>query len=108
MLIELDAFSGKPNPRWFLDGEDAASLLRLHGALSVAEHAPEEPPGLGYRGFLYHAPAETFRVLKGYVVAPGPRLADPSLSIERFLLDRLPPEIQGMRAKVLAELLAGQ
>lgn len=48
--IELDVFSGRPNPSWTLDDDAAAELLARLG------DAPRPPPPghLGYRGFLVH------------------------------------------------------
>jgi hypothetical protein len=48
--VELDVFSGRPNPRWTLPAE-LADTLRTE----LAERLPAEPqtaPGLGYRGFV--------------------------------------------------------
>ena len=51
--VELDLYSGRPNPRWELTAEEGRELLRRLGDLegSAAGFAPE-PPGLGYRGFI--------------------------------------------------------
>jgi hypothetical protein len=51
--VELDIFSGGPNPMWRLSDADAAALLR------ELEELPEAPPAaiadnLGYRGFVVH------------------------------------------------------
>src|SRR5437588_2052835 len=48
--VELDVFSGRPNPRWVLAAEQAEKLLA-----DLADRAPADPqevPGLGYRGFV--------------------------------------------------------
>src|SRR5438874_9009950 len=48
--VELDIFSGRPNPRWMLSREQAG---RLHDQFSERIPAePQEAPGLGYRGFV--------------------------------------------------------
>ena len=49
--VELDAFSGRPNPTWLLD---AAEIAQLRGRLAGLPRAPGETlpdRGLGYRGF---------------------------------------------------------
>ena len=52
--IELDVFSGRPNPTWRLSEEDSRQLLAL---LDDLPPAPPLPPGaLGYRGFVIHRP----------------------------------------------------
>jgi hypothetical protein len=48
--VELDIFSGRPNPRWMLLTEQTDKLRALLQAREPA--LPEDPAGLGYRGFL--------------------------------------------------------
>lgn len=49
--VELDAFSGRPNPRWPLSVQEARDLgVRLSG-LEPARGAQLPEGGLGYRGF---------------------------------------------------------
>jgi hypothetical protein len=48
--VELDVFSGRPNPRWTLSTDRVKELEeRLQG---LEQTEGREPPGLGYRGFL--------------------------------------------------------
>lgn len=103
MLVELDLFSGRENPRWSLDGEAAQTLRELAGRLTTATAEPRIP-GLGYRGFVVANDNGEMRVFKGRVIKSEAVLADPSLSIERFLLDRLPREFRELRARLLSEL----
>ena len=86
MLVELDIFSGRPNPRWELDEHAAETLRRLVSRLSVTSASPPEAPGLGYRGFVVTDDGERFRAFRGYVSRDGVVLADPTSSVERFLL----------------------
>jgi hypothetical protein len=104
LLVELDAFSGRPNPRWELDDAGSERLRALIARLSAASGAPAEPAGLGYRGFICIDASERLRAFKGHVIKPGVVLADPSLRVEKFLLDRLPPELQELGMRVAAEL----
>jgi hypothetical protein len=48
--VQLDVFSGRPNPRWTLSADRVKELEERLQALEQAEE--REPPGLGYRGFL--------------------------------------------------------
>jgi hypothetical protein len=66
MEIELDVFSGRPNPTWIASPERAASIA---GALSSLPAAPARPePGhLGYRGFVIRQRGLHARVYGGYV-----------------------------------------
>ncbi|HEX8319680.1 hypothetical protein [Longimicrobium sp.] len=55
-VVELDAFSGIPNPRWVLSEADAVELAEQLRELSPAA-TTELPLGiLGFRGFRIHNP----------------------------------------------------
>jgi hypothetical protein len=49
--VELDIFSGRPNPTWTLSGEETSQLLALLANLPSKE-AGWPASGLGYRGFV--------------------------------------------------------
>jgi hypothetical protein len=104
MLVELDIFSGRPNPRWQLDEPSGRRLAELHHGLRPAVERPPDPPGLGYRGFIYTLEDASWRAWKGAVVGPRQVLADPDVAIERWLLDQLPTEYGGLRPRIAAEL----
>lgn len=55
MRVELDIFSGRPNPSWELSVDEAAELSRRLAALIKTETRPDEG-GLGYRGFVITNP----------------------------------------------------
>ena len=51
--VELDAFSGRPNPQWTLSENESASLLEsLRDLPPAGPHA--SPDQLGFRGFVVH------------------------------------------------------
>jgi hypothetical protein len=100
LLVELDVFSGKPNPRWELDKASSDALRQLVAGLAPAGERPPEPPGLGYRGFVFTHATEPARAYKRHVIGSGVVLADPSSSVERFLLDHLPEEFQHLGPRV--------
>ena len=104
MLVELDVFSGRPNPRWELDEQSSQQLRQVEARLTSTRQAPVEPPGLGYRGFLYSDEGSQLRAYRGYLRTSREVLADPTFSVEKFLLDRLPAEYAEMRARIAAEL----
>ena len=104
LLIELDAFSGRPNPRWELDYADSNTLRALIAGLPASSEAPAESAGLGYRGFICIDAGERFRAFKGRVVKPDVVLADPTMRVEKFLLDRLPPGLERISVRIAAEL----
>jgi hypothetical protein len=71
MTVELDVYSGRPNPTWTLSADEAVEITGLLENLPSAAAAGEE--GLGYRGFVLRrtAPAgaepEIVRVNAGVV-----------------------------------------
>jgi hypothetical protein len=103
MLVELDVFSGRPNPRWELDEPAADELRRLLRRLTVAAATPPEPPGLGYRGFVVTDDGREFRVHNGYVSGSGVLRVDPARSVEQFLLGQLPPQLEELRSSINLE-----
>ncbi len=71
--VELDIFSGRPNPRWPMRADQVPVLATLVD--TAPRVAPAEPPGLGYRGFVIHqitdnpAVPPTMRVYGGTITA---------------------------------------
>jgi hypothetical protein len=63
--VQLDVFSGRPNPHWTLTAERAEEVGQLLRDLEPAERA--EPPGLGYRGFLLTSAEAKASVFGGVV-----------------------------------------
>lgn len=55
MIVELDVFSGRPNPTWSLSAEQIRELLEAFRDLPPADQ-PSPENGLGYRGFLLSNP----------------------------------------------------
>jgi hypothetical protein len=52
VAVELDIFSGRPNPIWIAVGPQAREIATLMQRLEPMMETMREPPGLGYRGFL--------------------------------------------------------
>jgi len=104
MYVELDVFSGRPNPRMELDEHSSRMLLQLQNLLKTTSGPPPDPPGLGYRGFLYSDATGCVRVYRGYVKTPRGTFADPAFSVEQFLLERVPAEYAGLCQKIASEL----
>lgn len=105
MLVELDLFSGRPNPRWELDARGRDHLAQLQRRLRPAR-AGADPPGLGYRGFVWRdgTGAAASRAYGGYLRILGATLGDPAFSIERYLLGCLPAEFESLRPRIAAEI----
>jgi hypothetical protein len=71
--VELDAFSGRPNPTWSLNGPEVAELRSRLAGLPAAPGQTVPEGGLGYRGFRVRlrgegsSPEESVYVAKGLV-----------------------------------------
>ncbi len=104
MLVELDVFSGQRNPQWLLDKEHEKLVRALHQSLSQTGDSVPEPPGLGYRGFLYTLDHVDCRAWNGTVRGADRTLQDPGQKIERLLLSLLPPEFAGLRDRIVGQL----
>ena len=99
--VELDIFSGMPNPVWILTDAEAASFVKKMAALSRTT-ATEISGKLGYRGFIVRLTedAEThfIRVQFGAVhVSKGTTnlyLKDEHRELERWLLNSGRPHLE--------------
>ena len=100
MQVEIDVYSGRPNPVWELDAVQSAELAAKLQALPAAG-AGALPDGLGYRGLRLRpqtsgtavpAAAGLIEIGAGRVHmtrADGTtrQLADPGRALERWLID---------------------
>jgi hypothetical protein len=101
MVVEIDMFSGRPNPRWRLSEAETDRLTGLLRTLEPADGPPPSPPGLGYRGFrLRDSNGSIWAAYRGFVQSPGGLLADSDRRVERFLLDHLPAEYDELRSSL--------
>lgn len=107
--VELDIFSGRPNPTWKLSGEETSQLLGLLGNLQSTE-ARRPEPGLGYRGFVVSFRDSTVRIYGGTVErsvgGSSESFADEDRALERWLLkasgSRLSPDLYEIVARELS------
>ena len=93
--VEVDLYSGRPNPSWSLTPEEVAHLVKRIDGLAPADEV--EPPGrLGFRGLRFRlyahgreiASGESFDEHLRFQDPAGPRhLADPGREVERWLLE---------------------
>jgi hypothetical protein len=100
MLIELDIFSGQPNPVWELSESDSLALQGFQDALSNYSEEPSAPPGLGYRGFCYGEGRSRSRAYGGFIRSAKVLLIDRRQTLERFLRDRLPSRFAHLRTRI--------
>ncbi len=97
--LEVDLYSGQPNPRGRLTTEQTGQLLGQLAAPIVAASLPD--PGLGYRGFVVHLDggSRTLRVFRGVIrdEGSGATRLDVDRQLERRLADWaaafVPPEM---------------
>ena len=102
-VVELDIFSGRPNPTWHLSAVQGARLAAMLQALPVTS-AAAPPDVLGYRGFIVCMadPATTRRTcarVYGGTVYPHEGIGaiwrtDQQQRVERFLLETAQPWIE--------------
>ena len=103
--VELDIFSGRPNPTWKLSGEETSRFLGLLRELPSTEPGWFDV-GLGYRGFAvsFHDPegretrVQIFKgIVKRSVGESAEYFADKDRKLERWVLktgnSRLSPEL---------------
>ena len=116
VTVTLDIFSGRPNPSWSLEDEEARQLLdRIH---AIEQRTPLKVPGaagqLGYRGFSLHSsavsPLGQLRVQAHQgIIDVGPRdlsVVDENLEIEKALLASAGSHLDPALAKHVEEALA--
>jgi hypothetical protein len=97
LQVELDAFSGRPNPRWELTGADAAEFAKRLRELQPLQRPADIFEGLGYRGFIIRADREPVngyeevRLYRGIVMAKRGNqqdaFNDANRALERWLFD---------------------
>ena len=102
-VVELDIFSGQPNPTWHLSAVQNARLTAMLKALP-ATSAAVLPDVLGYRGFIVCQtdPVTTRRTcVRVYSGTVSPHegsgatwRADPEQRVEHFLLETAKPWIE--------------
>jgi hypothetical protein len=89
--VELDAFSGRPNPHWELTGPETAEFAKRLRDLKASQTHTAAFEGLGYRGFVIHSKDEEIRVYRGAVIVKRNSheeiLSDAKRMLERWLFD---------------------
>src|SRR5690242_3486970 len=83
MRVTVDVFSGRPNPSFDLDPDEADGIRQAIGSLPASTAGRPEPPDLGYRGWTIED--ERLGRVHVYGENVGDR-ADASRSLERLLL----------------------
>ena len=110
--VELDVFSGRPNPSWTLTPAQGVKLRQLLRAVrdlpKAHKRGPPAEPGLGYRGLILRisvgSTTETWRVGQGAAEFDGQSYPDNGRHIEIYVLDTMPPDLRAQFASVLPPL----
>lgn len=111
--VELDVFSGRPNPVWNLSEAQCAEVEQhLDQLPKTAGESLQSLPGLGYRGLIIHyenqqGVRDSIRVYKGISQSEQLQLQDPDRKLERWLLstgqDLVDSNMQGYLQTELAQ-----
>lgn len=93
--VELDVFSGRPNPRWELTRATGIQLHALLNELPYSATKLPHPTSLGYRGFIVTSQNHSYRVFQGVVEVDGETFNDPGRRVEKLLLNSMPDSLKG-------------
>lgn len=95
--VEIDIFSGRPNPRFPVRGEEAKRLLDILDSSRRPMPTPPPEAGLGFRGFLVHVnrsdPA-TYRVMGDVLENAGSVFSDPDEEVQAYIVSIAPAALQ--------------
>jgi hypothetical protein len=90
--VELDIYSGRPNPRWVLNAQEHSTLIQQLGRL-LPTQTGEPRLNLGYRGLIVTALEGDMAGFQEIVCSGGlvlgdstQKFSDPDRSLERWLL----------------------
>jgi hypothetical protein len=102
--IEIDVFSGRPNPAWDLGPEQARALAQLVQMPHERIAAPPAADGLGFRGFVvtfHNGGVERLRVMGSVVDDGHGAFRDADRRIEAFILTAMPTDLRQQFSDVL-------
>jgi hypothetical protein len=104
LKIEVDMFSGRPNPEFELQGDQAESLQRLLDTQRQPSKTAQIADQLGFRGFVVTSAAAggaSYRVKDDIVQIGGSAYMDPNKDVQTYILSILPPALKAMILPVL-------
>ena len=108
ITVELDIFSGRPNPSWTLGPAERTALLDLLRDVTAPAGPRSLPPGLGYRGLVVRMTSaggsEVVRVGDGSIEIDGKYYRDPDRAIEKIILASMPKELKEQFDSILPKL----
>ncbi|MBD1874380.1 hypothetical protein H6F75_12880 [Nodosilinea sp. FACHB-131] len=92
VAVELDVFSGRPNPVWNLSEAQCAEVEQHIDQLpEVADESLQSLPALGYRGLIIHyenqqGVRDFIRIYRGVSQSEEIQLQDPDRKLEKWLI----------------------
>jgi hypothetical protein len=110
ITVELDIFSGRPNPSWELRGEQAQTLLHMLEGIrrSSAARRFRSPPDLGYRGLYLRVGAppqlSTWHVFDGNLEHEGQFFDDSARTVEAYVFRSMPGQLSKDLSAVLPQI----
>ena len=84
MRVEIDVFSGRPNPRWDLSPQEVREFLELFQNLPQSETGGSVKQDLGYRGLVVTADEKETGGYEKLVISNGIVLASEANKSEQF------------------------
>jgi hypothetical protein len=100
--VEIDLFSGRPNPSFELDRQATHELVGLLSNLKRSDVKAARPDGLGFRGLAVTIEGRPQLFVSGSAVFADPeQFADQARTIERFLLSKMPDDLRRQFRDVL-------
>jgi hypothetical protein len=109
VTIELDIFSGRPNPWWTVRPDDQAKLVTLLRDDLVGKARSDAVPSLGYRGFIVRFTSDHseihIHVFDGSIEFDGKSYRDKERAIERFIISTMPRELKERFKEVMPNLM---
>jgi hypothetical protein len=111
VTVELDVYSGRPNPTWTLTAHEVAELAQRLQKLATLPTVPSVG-NLGYRGFLLHNPGNApgigaqVRVFNGIVIITDQGRTSAykdSHALEQWLIEQARAHGQGETLKAVGK-----
>jgi hypothetical protein len=107
VTVELDIFSGRPNPSWTLAAPERDEFLRQLSVPRQEGPPSRDLPGLGYRGFAVHVTrdgkSQDFNIRPGWIETGGQHFIDGDHAVEKYLIRTMPADLKLQFSTVLPD-----
>jgi hypothetical protein len=103
--VEIDVYSGRPNPSWELGPADSRALGELVRRLPHARGAGDYRDGLGFRGFIVDLIEDgnplQLRISATSISDGSIYFFDEHREVEKFLLSKMPADLRKQLSSAL-------